>query len=39
MSLRTGLRTEHSGPSRAALAVVRLPRDYGANKNTQFDTW
>jgi hypothetical protein len=34
MSLRAGLRTEHSSPSRAALAVMGSPRDYGANEKT-----
>ena len=40
MSLRAGLRQECRCPSRAALAVMRLPRDYGANEKTsKFDTW
>jgi len=40
MSLRAGLRRERNHPSRAALAVMRVPRDYSANKKTsKFDNW
>ena len=34
MSLRAGLRRERHDPSRAALAVMGSPRDYGANEKT-----
>ena len=39
MSLQPGLRQERNCPSRAALAVVRLPRDYGANDKTSEFEW
>lgn len=40
MSLQADLRHERGCPSRAALAVVRSPRDYGAHQTTpEFDSW
>jgi hypothetical protein len=40
MSLRAGCARNAVARAGAALAVVRLPRDYGANEKTsKFDTW